>query len=114
MTNGRDDIKGTYSLNARITGRGDREHLLPSLKGDFELSARDGEFVRALAADATFDYLNGTGDLSLLSPTWTARRFLPARSVSGERLTARRFSARKLSSSHLGLIDRPGEDRLAA
>jgi hypothetical protein len=42
--------------------------LLSSLKGSFELSARDGEFVRAPAADATFDYLNGTGDFKFVFP----------------------------------------------
>lgn len=68
VTNGKNDIKGTYSLKARVTGRGDREHLLPSLKGSFELSARDGEFVRAPTADATFDYLNGTGDFKFAFP----------------------------------------------
>jgi hypothetical protein len=68
VTSGRNDIKGTYSLKAQVTGRGDREHLLPSLKGKFELSARDGEFVRAPAADATFDYLNGTGDFKFAFP----------------------------------------------
>jgi hypothetical protein len=68
VTNSQTDIKGTYSLNARVTGRGDREHLLPSLKGSFELSARDGEFVRSPAADATFDYLNETGDFKFVFP----------------------------------------------
>jgi hypothetical protein len=68
VTNGNNDIKGTYSLKARVTGRGDREHLLPSLKGKFEISARDGEFVRAPATDATFDYLNGTGDFKFAFP----------------------------------------------
>ncbi|MGE5819144.1 MAG: AsmA-like C-terminal domain-containing protein, partial [Deltaproteobacteria bacterium] len=60
--------KGTYSLKARITGRGDREHLLPSLKGSFEFSARDGEFVRSGGMDATFDYLNATGDFKVEFP----------------------------------------------
>jgi hypothetical protein len=68
VTSGNNDIKGTYSLKAQVTGRGDREHLLPSLKGKFEISARDGEFVRAPATDATFDYLNGTGDFKFTFP----------------------------------------------
>jgi hypothetical protein len=68
VTSGKSDIRGTYTLKARVTGRGDRQHLLPSLKGKFELSARDGEFVRAPTADATFDYLNGTGDFKVAFP----------------------------------------------
>jgi hypothetical protein len=68
VTSGSNDIKGIYSLKARLAGRGDREHLLPSLKGSFEISARDGEFVRAPATDATFDYLNGTGDFKFAFP----------------------------------------------
>jgi len=68
ITGGNNDIKGTYSLKAQVTGRGDRERLLPSLKGKFEISARDGEFVRAPATDATFDYLNGTGDFKFTFP----------------------------------------------
>ena len=68
VTNGKSDIKGTYSLKAQVTGRGDRQHWLPSLKGNFELNARDGEFIRAPAADATFDYLNGTGDFKVAFP----------------------------------------------
>jgi hypothetical protein len=68
VTNGKSDIKGTYSLKAQVTGRGDREQLLPSLKGSFDMSARDGEFVRAPGADATFDYLNETGDFKVAFP----------------------------------------------
>jgi hypothetical protein len=68
MTGGNTDVKGSYSLKAEVTGRGDRESLLRSLKGSFEMSARDGEFVRVPAADATFDYLNGTGDFKFAFP----------------------------------------------
>jgi hypothetical protein len=68
LTNQQNDVKGTYSLNARINGRGDREHLQSALKGDFQLSARDGEFVRSPAIDATFDYLNATGDFKVAFP----------------------------------------------
>ena len=42
------DVKGTYSLKGRITGRGKREQLKSSVKGNFEFSARDGEFVGAV------------------------------------------------------------------
>jgi AsmA-like protein len=68
LTNQRSDIKGTYTLSARITARGDREHLGSALRGDFDLSARDGEFVRAGGVDATFDYLNDSGDFKVNFP----------------------------------------------
>jgi AsmA-like C-terminal region len=68
LTNQQNDVKGTYSLTARITGSGDRDRLRSALKGDFQLSARDGEFVRAPGIDATFDYLNATGDFKVAFP----------------------------------------------
>jgi hypothetical protein len=85
------DVKGTYSLKARIAGRGDRERLLPSLKGDFELSARDGEFVRSPTMDATFDYLNATGDFKVAFPdlnrqTFPYRRLSVKGKIDGENI----------------------------
>jgi AsmA-like protein len=77
----RQDIKGTYSLKARITGRGDRERLPAALKGNFEFLARDGEFVRSPAMDATFDYLNSTGDFKFDFPDLNKQTF-PFRRVS--------------------------------
>jgi len=68
LTNRKSDIKGTYTLKARLTGDGDAQHLLQSLKGEFEVNARDGEFVRSAAVDRTFDYLNGTGDFKVAFP----------------------------------------------
>jgi uncharacterized protein YhdP len=68
LTDRQNDIKGTYSLTARLAGRGNRGQLLRSLKGDFELSARNGEFVRSPGIDATFDYLNATGDFKVAFP----------------------------------------------
>jgi hypothetical protein len=68
LTNRQSDIKGTYSLTARITGRADRRHLRSSLKGDFQVSGRDGEFIRSPGIDATFDYLNATGDFKVVFP----------------------------------------------
>jgi len=61
-------VKGTYSLKGRITGRGNREQLKSSVKGNFEFSARDGEFVHSPGIDATFDYLNATGDFKVAFP----------------------------------------------
>jgi len=83
LTNRRSDIKGTYTLKARLTGGGDAQHLLQSLKGEFEVSARDGEFVRSAAVDRTFDYLNGTGDFNVAFPDLEKSAF-PYRSVSAK------------------------------
>jgi hypothetical protein len=68
LTQQQNDVTGTYSLEARITGRGDREHLPSALKGDFQLTARNGEFVRSPGIDATFDYLNATRDFKVAFP----------------------------------------------
>lgn len=68
LTNQQSDIKGIYSLRARLTGRGAPGHLAPTLKGQYEFSARDGEFVRSPGIDATFDYLNATGDFKVAFP----------------------------------------------
>jgi hypothetical protein len=81
LTDKRSDVKGTYSMSARINGRGERENLLSSLKGKFEISARDGEFVRSSAADATFDYLNATGDFKVTFPDLDKETF-PYRLIS--------------------------------
>jgi len=75
LTNRQSEVKGTYSLTARIGGRGDREHWRSSLKGDFQLSARDGEFVRSAGIDATFDYLNKTGDFNVKFPDLNKQAF---------------------------------------
>jgi len=75
------DVKGTYSLKGRITGRGKREQLKSSVKGNFEFSARDGEFVRSPGVDATFDYLNATGDFKVAFPDLDKETF-PYRLVS--------------------------------
>ena len=68
LTKQRSDIRGIYSLSARLAGREDPERLLSVLKGNFEINARDGEFVRSVGIDATFDYLNGTGDFDVNFP----------------------------------------------
>jgi hypothetical protein len=68
-------------LKAQIAGRGERERLLSALKGKFEVSARDGEFVRAPGIDATFDYLNQTGDFRVAFPDLNKETF-PFRLVS--------------------------------
>jgi hypothetical protein len=68
VTNRGTDIKGTYTLKARLTGGGDAQHLLQSLTGEFEVDARDGEFVQSAVVDDTFDYLNNTGDFKVVFP----------------------------------------------
>jgi len=68
LTNHQNDVKGIYSLTARLAGRGNRGQLLQSLKGNFELNARNGEFIRSPGIDATFDYLNATGDFKVAFP----------------------------------------------
>ena len=75
------NVKGTYALKGRIAGRGKREELKSSLKGNFEFSARDGEFVRSPGMDATFDYLNATGDFKVAFPDLDKETF-PYRLVS--------------------------------
>jgi len=75
LSNRQSDISGTYSLAAHIAGRGDRERLRSVLKGDFQLSARDGEFVRAEGVDAAFDYLNGSGDFAVNFPDLNRQAF---------------------------------------
>lgn len=68
LTQQQNDVTGTYSLEARITGSGDREHVRSALKGDFQLTAQNGQFVRSPGIDATFDHLNATGDFKVAFP----------------------------------------------
>ena len=68
LTSKKSDIKGIYSLKARLTGAGDAGQLLQLTKGEYEFNARDGEFVRSAPVDRTFDYLNATGDFKLAFP----------------------------------------------
>ena len=81
LTNRQNDIKGTYSLRASLAGRGPRQELLRALKGNFELTAKDGEFIRSPGIDATFDYLNATGDFKVPFPDLDRETF-PYRSIS--------------------------------
>jgi AsmA-like protein len=62
------DISGTYSLDGRLRGGGSRERLARTLSGGFDFVARDGKFIRAASVDATFDYLNHTGDFDVAFP----------------------------------------------
>jgi hypothetical protein len=83
LTNQQSDVKGLYSLTARVSGRGDRERLRSALKGRFEFNAGDGEFVRADGLDAAFDYLNGSGDFTVNFPDLN-QQALPFRSLAAK------------------------------
>ena len=63
-----------------MRGRGNQRELLRVLKGNFELSARNGEFIRSPGIDATFDYLNATGDFKVPFPDLDRETF-PYRSL---------------------------------
>jgi hypothetical protein len=75
LTNRHNDVSGTYSLTARVFARGERDHLLKALRGSFEFSAADGEFIRSPGIDATFDYLNTTGDFKVAFPDLDRQTF---------------------------------------
>ena len=68
LTNNKQGVKGNYSLKVQVAGRGTPEKIAQTLRGDFEFSARDGEVMPSPSGDnpleATFDYLNETGDFS--------------------------------------------------
>ena len=68
LSNRQSDIKGTYSLTGRLAAHGHQDDFLKSLRGNFEFRARDGEFIRSPGIDATFDYLNSTGDFKVEFP----------------------------------------------
>jgi hypothetical protein len=68
LTNQQNVAKGNFSLDARLAGRGKPGRLMRSVKGDFEFSSRNGEFIRSPGIDATFDYLNATGDFKVAFP----------------------------------------------
>jgi AsmA-like C-terminal region len=78
-------FKGNYSLTGRLTGRGTPEKIAQTLRGDFEFSARDGEILQSPTEDspleATFDYLNKTGDFSVAFPDLDRESF-PFRLIS--------------------------------
>ena len=70
------DIKGTYSMRAHLAGRGDGAVLWRSLNGSFEFSAaRDGELIKSPGIDATFDYLNASGNFTGAFPDLNRETF---------------------------------------
>jgi len=82
LTQGKQVLKGSYSLKAPIAGRGAPENVAQTLRGVFEFSAQDGQFLKSPAVDATFDYLNETGDFNVTFPDLHKEAF-PFRSISG-------------------------------
>ncbi len=72
LTDNKQAIKGNYSLKAQVTGRGTPGKVAQTLRGEFEFNAQDGEVLQSPTVDtpleATFDYLNDTGDFNLAFP----------------------------------------------
>ncbi len=83
LSSEKSDISGTYSLDARLTGGGNRDQLARTLSGEFDFVARDGKFIRSVGVDATFDYLNQTGDFSVAFPDLN-REAYPYRLISAK------------------------------
>jgi hypothetical protein len=73
-------------LTGRVTGRGAPGKIAQALRGDFEFSAQDGEVLQSPTADspleATFDYLNESGDFSVAFPDLDRESFA-FRSIRG-------------------------------
>src|SRR4030095_7083922 len=73
-------------LKAHIAGRGTLEKVAQTLQGKFEFNARDGQFAPSPNTDttpleATFDFLNRTGDFDVAFPDLDRESF-PFRSIS--------------------------------
>jgi AsmA-like C-terminal region len=72
LTDNKQDVKGSYSLKAQVTGRGTLGKVAQTLQGEFEFSAQDGEVLQTPTVDtpleATFNYLNKTGDFNVAFP----------------------------------------------
>ena len=85
LSDNKQTIKGNYSLTGRLTGRGTPEKIAQTLRGDFDFSARDGEILQSPTVDtpleAAFNYLNNTGDFSVVFPDLDKESF-PFRLIS--------------------------------
>jgi AsmA-like C-terminal region len=84
LTDNRHALTGSYSFNGQVTGQGVPEKVLQSLRGEFEFSARDGQFQPSptvdTALEATFQYLNEKGDFNVAFPDLNRESF-PFRSL---------------------------------
>ena len=78
-------VTGSYTLQAHVTGRGAPEKVAQTLRGQLEFTARDGQFVQTPNVDtpleATFDYLNRTGNFDVAFPDLDRESF-PFQSIS--------------------------------
>jgi hypothetical protein len=85
LTENRQSVTGSYSLQAHVAGRGPVDKVAQTLRGEFEFAARDGQFVQSSDIDtpleATFDYLNRTGDFKIAFPDLDRESF-PFRSIN--------------------------------
>ena len=85
LSDNKQAIKGNYSLTGRLSGRGTPEKIAQTLRGDFDFSARDGEILQSPTVDtpleAAFNYLNNTGDFSVVFPDLDKESF-PFRLIS--------------------------------
>ena len=65
-------VSGSFTLSARVLGRGSPMQVARTLSGEFQLVARDGRFLPTPTADTvlenTFDYLNHSGDFEVAFP----------------------------------------------
>jgi hypothetical protein len=84
LTRNKHAVSGSYSLRAHVSGRGTPENVRRTLSGQFEFSARDGQFAGEPTTDspleATFDYLNEKGDFNVAFPDLDKESF-PFRSI---------------------------------
>jgi AsmA-like C-terminal region len=84
LSDNKQAVRGNYSLTGRVTGRGTPEKITQTLRGNFEFSARDGEVLQSPTTDspleATFHYLNKTGDFSVAFPDLDRESF-PFRAI---------------------------------
>ena len=85
LSDNKQAVKGNYSLTGRLSGRGTPEKIAQTLRGDFDFSARDGEILQSPTVDtpleAAFNYLNNTGDFSVVFPDLDTESF-PFRLIS--------------------------------
>ena len=84
LTKNRYVLTGSYSFKGRLAGQGVPEKVLQTLRGEFEFSARDGEFQPSptvdTALEATFQSLNEKGDFNVAFPDMNKESF-PFRSL---------------------------------
>ena len=85
LTGNKHAVSGSYSLRAHVSGRGTPENVRRTLLGQFEFSARDGQFAPEPTTDspleAAFDFLNRTGHFDVAFPDLDRESF-PFRSIS--------------------------------